>query len=470
MLNAVGYTIIILIYRHSIRVVFNRKIPTIRKDDEGYIKPELHSAVQSFNTHLLMLRPLEILFRFITAPMRVLPDVIVIGETRCGTTNLCGHIVSLSSISSHSDEHMKIKCYTPFCAWAHPILDHKESFYFVGHYLGIVDPYFYRMAFPLKITRWWEEKVLGNFFFCFDGCAQYLSHPSVPYLIASSYQGNESPPVLVACIRNPVDQAISWWKYENNAISWGESIGLKEWDTGLRSPQYPPKTIADALELSRSDFVLKAYSNAEKLVKELIQRDDDRNTSSATKSLFKLFTGDIKRLPSWAITWPAGQLSSIGRSCNYARNIERYNHVFSTAFEGKQSGASNIGNSTERNCNNNVATSKQKIPNDTSMDHSEETRHTNTQNQIGFVHVVPIECQSSGRALNLAIRPMLDQCVQRCVHRRKLSYETVMLTMDCAINRLCESFEMTRRNPSAMLSNLEKEPSQEDIAMLHKCF
>ena len=137
MLNAVGYTIIILIYRHSIRVVFNRKIPTIRKDDEGYIKPEPHPAVQSFNTHLLMLRPLEILFRFITAPMRVLPDVIVIGETRCGTTNLCAHIVSLSSVSSHSDEHMKIKCYTPFCAWAHPILDHKESFYFVGHYLGI---------------------------------------------------------------------------------------------------------------------------------------------------------------------------------------------------------------------------------------------------------------------------------------------------------------------------------------------
>ena len=65
---------------------------------------------------------------------------------------------------------------------------------------------------------------------------------------------------------------------------------------------------------------------------------------------------------------------------------------------------------------------------------------------------------------------MLDQCVQRCVHRRKLSYKTVMLTMDCAINRLCESFEMGRRNPSTMLSNLEKEPGQEDIAMLHKCF
>lgn len=127
-LNVVGYTTLILIYRHSVQTIFNRKIPTIRKD-----------AIQSFNTHLLMLRPLETVYRFVTAPLRVLPDVIVLGETRCGTTNLCGHIVSLSSISSSSGEQqMKIKCYTPFCAWAHPELDHKESFYFVGHYLGKV--------------------------------------------------------------------------------------------------------------------------------------------------------------------------------------------------------------------------------------------------------------------------------------------------------------------------------------------
>jgi len=143
-LNAVGYTIIILIYRHSVRTIFNRKIPTIRRDAHGCIIRSPHPAIKSFNTHLLMLRPLEILFRFITAPMRVLPDVIIVGETRCGTTNLCGHIASLSSASS-------ISCYTPFCPWAHPELDHKESFYFVGHYLGLVDPYFYRMAFPLKV-------------------------------------------------------------------------------------------------------------------------------------------------------------------------------------------------------------------------------------------------------------------------------------------------------------------------------
>ncbi len=134
-----GYIILILLYRHSVQTVFNRNIPRLRRDDDGIIVPIAHPAVQSFNTHLLLLRPLEILFRFITAPLRVLPDLIVLGETRCGTTNLCGTIVSLSAMSSLAGDRMKVKCYTPFCAWSVPELDHKETFFFVGHYLGKVN-------------------------------------------------------------------------------------------------------------------------------------------------------------------------------------------------------------------------------------------------------------------------------------------------------------------------------------------
>jgi hypothetical protein len=80
----VGYIILILIYRHSVETIFNRNIPHLRKDDDGIIMPIAHPALQSFNTHLLLLHPLEVLFRFLTAPLRVLPDLIVLGETRCG--------------------------------------------------------------------------------------------------------------------------------------------------------------------------------------------------------------------------------------------------------------------------------------------------------------------------------------------------------------------------------------------------
>jgi hypothetical protein len=138
-LNVVGYAFLILMYRHSIQTIFNRNIPHRSINDDGCTMPAAHPALESFNAHLRLLRPLEILFRFITAPLRILPDVIILGETRCGTTNLCGHIVNLSPISRQSaDNRVKIKCYTPFCAWNVPELDHKESFYFVGHYLGEV--------------------------------------------------------------------------------------------------------------------------------------------------------------------------------------------------------------------------------------------------------------------------------------------------------------------------------------------
>lgn len=145
-LNIVGYTFLILLYRHSIQVIFNRKIPVYQHFE---CVPQSHPAIQSFNTHLLMLRPLEIIFRFLTAPLRVLPDIIVLGEVRCGTTSLCAH---LSSLSTQDARKEILLLRAPFCPWAHPELDNKESFYFVGHYLGIVDPYLYRMAFPLIVS------------------------------------------------------------------------------------------------------------------------------------------------------------------------------------------------------------------------------------------------------------------------------------------------------------------------------
>ena len=193
-----GYTLFIALYRHSVRTIFNRSLP-----------PTLLQCIPSFGAHLALLKPLEVLFRYATARMRVLPDILVLGEVRCGTTSLCEHLASLEG------------CEPPFCLWKHPELDHKETFYFVGHYLGRVDPLHYRMCFPLSIVKWFRQRILGRPFFTFDGCAQYLTNPAVPYLIAKAYKdAGQPPPVLVACVRNPVDQAISWWRYENNAMLW----------------------------------------------------------------------------------------------------------------------------------------------------------------------------------------------------------------------------------------------------------
>lgn len=491
-LNALGYTLLVLLYRHSVQTIFNRKVPTMRVHD--WNQPRCHPAIQSFNVHLLMLRPLEIMFRFLTAPLRVLPDVIILGETRCGTTTLCGHIASLSLGSVLSNESRqkginaaKIKVYPPFCPWEHPELDHKESFYFVGHYLGFVHPYFYRMAFPLKvsgrciingvsclqssavssyqitsietllmqqkITRWWEEKLLGNFFFTFDGCAQYLNSPTAPYLIArayghrnkingkdvcNKYQSTECneryPPILVACTRNPVDQAVSWWKYENNAISWGETMGLNEWNSDLRSIKYPPKSIGDALYYSKSEFVLNAYSDAESLVGSLIhQRCSDCGENHNAVQLNE----STNRLPPWAMTWPCGQMSTIGRG--FSSNIQRYNNVFKAAF------GSNVG---------------------------DELTSEGKQNPIEYVHIVPLESQTNGTWLRESLRPILSDVVRRSTRQRKRSYSFFMPHMDSAVDRVCSDSNniMSWRNTGVKLTNPALEPSDAELALLHRHF
>jgi len=61
-------------------------------------------------------------------------------QVRCGTTTLCAHLAGLGE-SSRS-------FVSPFCPWKHPELDKKETFYFAGHFLGLVEPRLYPMCFP----------------------------------------------------------------------------------------------------------------------------------------------------------------------------------------------------------------------------------------------------------------------------------------------------------------------------------
>ena len=198
-LTSLGYLLLIALYRHSVQNVFNKNLPTT-----------FHKCIPSFAVHFTLLKPIEILFRFATANWRVLPDVIVLGEVRCGTTTFCQYLSDFLP-----------GCHAPFCLWKHPELDNKETFFFVGHYLGFVSPAYYSMCFPLKITKWFYQNVLKKPFFTFDGCSQYLTSPTAPYLIANAYLiAGQPPPILIVCVRKPVDQAISWWKYENNAMIW----------------------------------------------------------------------------------------------------------------------------------------------------------------------------------------------------------------------------------------------------------
>jgi len=141
-----------------------------------------------------------------------------------------------------------------------------------------------------------------------------LTSPTAAYLIAEAYrEAGQKPPILIACVRRPVDQALSWWRYENNAMKWGEGMMLNKWNVRLRGQLYPPRSLEHAIKYSRSDHVEKMYQRAERLYVETVEKRS------------------FLRLPQWSVTWPGGQLGAIGRNSCFASNISRYERVFSNS-------------------------------------------------------------------------------------------------------------------------------------------
>jgi hypothetical protein len=50
-------------------------------------------------------KPLELGWRFATARFRVLPDMVIVGEVRCGTTTLADHLKSLPGATGAHIDH-----------------------------------------------------------------------------------------------------------------------------------------------------------------------------------------------------------------------------------------------------------------------------------------------------------------------------------------------------------------------------
>ena len=422
LLNLVGYSILSKIYRNSVENIFNRELPLYYR-----------SRLSSWGVHLMLLRPLEMLFRYMTSNMRVLPDVIVLGEVRCGTTTICQHLSSLPG------------CHPPFCPWKHPELDNKESFYFVGHYIGNVTPRNYRMCFPLKWTKWFHTHILNKPFFTFDGCAQYLTSPSAPYLIAKAYQdAGQKPPVLIACVRDPVDQTLSWWRYENNAMVWGSSMGLSTWNHKLRTKQYPPISILEALQFSSSPMITQAYDHAENYIQKHLTAFDNR-------TIF---------IPPWAMTWPGGQLTGIGRNSKFADNIQRYERIFKSCFS----------------CNHQRSFPQFMKSSSENLRHVESTLMLPSETNLQFVNVIPMENLTTTKSLNTTLSKIMHQVVLRnmCQKTKDSSIHDTISMMTLYENVIKKKFQhnndIVRRNPGTRLMNQQLEPSQNDIQILADTF
>src|SRR5204863_1938530 len=118
-------------------------------------------------------------FRTITRNARALPDFLLIGGQRCGSTSLyttlCGHPQVLAGA-------------------------HKEPHFFDNHHLR--GEHFYRRLFPLRAHLRARRAITG------EATTHYLSHPAVPERVAAML-----PDVrLIAILRDPVERAYSHYQ------------------------------------------------------------------------------------------------------------------------------------------------------------------------------------------------------------------------------------------------------------------
>jgi hypothetical protein len=126
-------------------------------------------------------------FRATTNPLRLMPDFIIIGTMRGGTTSLYSYLI----------EHPNIG----------PAYMKEVHFFDVYFSKGL---HWYRAQFPSSVQKYYTEHVQKQNFITGEASPYYLFHPHAPKRIARTL-----PQVkLVVQLRNPVNRAYSHYYHE----------------------------------------------------------------------------------------------------------------------------------------------------------------------------------------------------------------------------------------------------------------
>ena len=121
-------------------------------------------------------------YRGITSPLRLLPDFLVIGTQRGGTTSLYHYLEELPCIAPATTKeiHFFDRRFNKGLAW-------------------------YRGHFPTRLERQYEQRFHKRAFVTGEASPSYLFHPHVPRRIARALPHVK----LIVLLRNPVDRAYS---------------------------------------------------------------------------------------------------------------------------------------------------------------------------------------------------------------------------------------------------------------------
>lgn len=132
----------------------------------------------------------QLAFRVGTGPLRTLPDFVIIGGQRCGTTSLYNYLVKHPNVL--------------------PAF-RKETHFFTNHFgKGLT---WYRAQFPSGLYLSYAQRRYGQGFVSGEATPYYLFHPHAPRRVFEAI-----PEVrLIVLLRNPVDRAYSHYHHEVRA-------------------------------------------------------------------------------------------------------------------------------------------------------------------------------------------------------------------------------------------------------------
>ena len=139
------------------------------------------------------------LFRRGTTSLRVLPDFLIVGAQKSGTTSL--HV--------YLEEHPQL------VAPPH----RKELHFFDRHYHAGVG--YYRSFFPTAISRWLRAAVKGSPVLCYETTPEYMVFAEARERIHALL----GPLPIIVLMRDPIDRAWSWYRMYS---SLNESVKCEE--------------------------------------------------------------------------------------------------------------------------------------------------------------------------------------------------------------------------------------------------
>jgi len=144
-------------------------------------------------------------FGIMTSSIRLLPDFIIIGAQRCGTSSLYKYLVKHPLVASSL---------------------RKEIHYFDNNYKKGLR--WYRAHFPSILYKNFYKQIRKQEIITGEASPYYLFHPHAPKRIFDILPRNK----LIILLRNPVDRAYSHYNHEINlgveTLSFKEAIEIEE--------------------------------------------------------------------------------------------------------------------------------------------------------------------------------------------------------------------------------------------------